>query len=287
MAMSSNIGRYFVFDDSSCLHTESSTILTEVRSKRKTPSFPSNHLFHKIVFSPYDSYMYLYEQKRQRKYHFEHDFSPEELGLTARSLVQETVLFLSRGHSVRNALCTCNPRLSYKRYLDYGLSMARANKTVLLDTSVTNSKPAACPLDAQSQKRFTGEQVCTELGIVCLKSTFMQLPFRRSIHNILLQSGEFVVISNGDGAQETWELCDKYTVSDKASLLRFLQKNRMGVATNDDKVQYESLSSDVQSLVRSGDIMHLRAEGMVYAVCKTHQQQKCDDDLIKLWKSCK
>ena len=287
MAMSSNVARYFDFDDSNCIHTESSTILTEVRSKRKTRGFPGDCLFHKIVFSPHDSYMYLYEQKKQRKFHFGYDFSPEELGLTAASFVQETVLFLSRGHSVRDALCTCNPHLSHKRYLDYGLGMARANRSVILDTSVTHSRPAACPLDVQSEKCFTAEQVCVELGIVCLRSTFLQVPSRRSVYDILQQSGEFVIHSDANGAAETWELCDKYTVSDKASLLLFLQKRRMGAATNDKKLQYDLLSSDVQSLVHSGDIMHLRKEGMLYAVSKSHQQRKCDDDLIQLWKKCK
>jgi len=56
----------------------------------------------------------------------------------------------------------------------------------------------------------------------------------------------------------------------------------MGAAINDKKLQYDLLSSDVQSLVHSGDIMHLRKEGMLYAVCKSHQQRKCDDDLIQL-----
>ena len=287
MAMSSDLGRYFEFDENNSIHTEKSTILTEVRSKRKTPSFPIDCLFHRIVYSPYQSCMYLYEEKRQRRYNFTHDFTLEELGLTADRLIQETILFLTRGHSVRNALCTCNPRLSYRRYLDYGLSVARARNTPLQDCYIFGSVPTSCQLDVHSQRQFTSEQVCTELGIASLTETFIQTPFRKNVRDILRHSGEFVLCHTDEQVPETWELCDKHTINDKASLFRFVKKNRLGVATNDPKIQYPLLTSDVQSLVRAGSLMHLRAHGMLYAIAKIHGQEKCDDDLVALWNKCK
>jgi len=286
MAMSCDMSRYFNFDDTNSIHTEQSTVITQVRSKRKTSSFPMDHLFERIVCCPYQSCMYLHDNKRQRKYDFAHDFTLEELGLTADGLIQETILFLQRGHSVRNALCTCNPRLSYRRYLDYGLSVARATSAPVHDSSVLGGVQHSCSLDAQSQRQFTSVQVCTELGIKSLTETFIQTPFRKNVRDVLRHSGEFVVRLATDEASETWELCGKHTVTDKASLFRFVQKNRLGVATNDRKIQYPLLTSDVQSLVRAGSLIHLRPQGMVYAVAKIHEQAKCDDDLIALWHKC-
>jgi len=287
MAMSRDLGRYFAFDETNSIHTENSTILTEVRSKRKTPSFPTDYLFHRIVYSPYQPCMYLYDEKRQRKYNFMHDFTLEELSLTADNLVQETILFLTRGHSVRNVLCTCNPHLSYRRYLDYGLNVACARNAPLQDCRVFGGVSTSCQLDAYSQHQFTSEQVCTELGISSLTETFIQIPFRKNVRDVLRNSGEFVLSHTNGNVNEIWELSDKHTVDDKASLFRFVQKNRLGVATNDPKIQYSLLTSDVQNLVREGSLMHLRTQGMLYAVAKIHGQAKCDDDLVALWKKCK
>jgi len=58
-----------------------------------------------------------------------------------------------------------------------------------------------------------------------LTETFVQGPFRKNVHDILRQSGEFVLRHTGGEVQETWELCEKHTVADKESLLRFVQKN--------------------------------------------------------------
>ena len=283
MAMSRDIERYFVFDETSCIQTGENTILTEVRSKRKTPCFPMDHLFHRIVFTAYMPYMYLYEEKRQRKYHFQHDFTLAELGLTAKMLVQETVQYFTRGHSVRNRLCTCNPRLSYKRYMDYGLCSQHAHAHAsVLDSSVLDSGRAVCPQDSQSQCQFTPEQVCSELGLRSLTSIVVA---EKTVHVILRQSGEFLVHTDAAGA-ETWELCGKQTVDDEASLLRYVKKNRLGVATNDRKIDYPLMGADVRRLVKKQALVHLPAHGMLYAVPGMAQQRKCDDDIIALWKKC-
>lgn len=282
--MSSDMRRYFVFDESSCIRTGDCTILTEVRSKRKTPCFPTDYLFHRVVFSPYQSCMYLYEEKRQRKYKFGHDFSLTELGLTSHALVTETRLFFMRGHSVRNIVCTCNPRLSYERYLDYGLCSVRAS-TVVLDSSVLGNACVQCPLDSQSQSQFTCEEICRELGVSSLTETFIETPVRKTVHNILRHSGEFIHRTNAAG-HETWELCGKHIVDDETSLLEYVQKNRLGVATNDRKLEYPLLGTDVRRLVHKAKLFHLPAQGMLYAVPGLHGQQKCDDDIVAMWKKC-
>jgi len=214
MAMSSDVGRYFAFDETNSIHTEKSTILIEVRSKRKTDSFPIDCLFHRIVYSPYQPCMYLYDEKRQRRYNFAHDFTLEELGLTADGLIQDTILFLTRGHSVRNVLCTCNPRLSYRTYLDKGLSVARTRNAPLHDCFVFGSVPTSCQLDVHSQCQFTSEQVCMELGFASLTETFIQASIRKNVCDILRHLGEFVLRNTDEEAQETWELRGKHTVNE-------------------------------------------------------------------------
>jgi len=281
MAMSSDMARYFVFDETCCIQTGHSTILTEVRSKRKTPCFPSDHLFHRIVFSPYKPYMYLYEEKRQRKYHFEHDFSLPELGLTAKQLVQETVQYLTRGHSVRDRVCVCNPRLSYNLYKDYGLCLQRASASVL-DSSVLDNARVVCPLDSQSQCQFTSEQVCLELG---LRSLASHVSGEKTVHDVLRNSGELCLHTDTAG-RELWELCGKQTVDDEASLLRYVHRNRLGVATNDRKIDYPLMGTDVARLVKKQALVHLPAHGMLYAFPGMDQQRKCDDDIVALWRKC-
>jgi len=81
--------------------------------------------------------------------------------------------------------------------------------------------------------------------------------------------------------------CVVSTVTDKASLFRFVQKNRLGVATNDLKIQYPLLTSEVKSLVRVGSLIHLRTQSMLCAVAKIHGQEKCDDDWVAMWNKCK
>jgi hypothetical protein len=225
--------------------------------------------------------MYLYEEKRQRKYHFQHDFTLAELGLTGRLLVQETVQYFTRGHSVRDRLCICNPRLSYKRYMDYGLGLLHTEASVL-DSSVLDSGRAVCPQDSQSQCQFTSEQVCLELG---LRSLSCIVVAEKTVHVILQQSGEFLLHTDAAG-RETWELCGKQNVDDETSLLRYVQKNRLGVATNDRKIDYPLMRRDVHSLAKRQALVHLPAHGMLYAVPGMDQQQKCDDDIVALWRKC-
>jgi len=177
VCMSKNIARYFQYDDSSCIKTDTSTILTEVSAKINTLSFAKDKQFHRVVFSPYSSAMHLYQQKQQQIYHFGFDFSLQELGLTSARLISEVRTYLLRGHSVRDKICTCNPHLPYARYMDYGLCLRRHGGGMLLhDSSAISSAREPCPLDAVSQHAFTCEQICAELGIVSLQSSFLLLP---------------------------------------------------------------------------------------------------------------
>ena len=87
--MSKNLARYFKYDDTSCIKTDTSTILVEVSAKINILCFAKDKRFHRVVFSPYSSAMYLYQQKQQQIYNFGFDFSLQELGLTAARLIRE------------------------------------------------------------------------------------------------------------------------------------------------------------------------------------------------------
>jgi len=285
VCMSKNLARYFEYDDTSCIKTDTSTILAEVSAKINTACFAKGKQFHRVMFSPYSSAMYLYQQKQQQIYHFGFDFSLQELGLTTVRLISEVRAYLLRGHSVRDKTCTCNPHLPYARYMDYGLCLRRhEGGTLLHDSSANSSAREPCPLDASSQHKFTCEQICAELGISSLQSSFLLLPHRQSVHRILLLSGEFINQHEGEGETETWELCGRHTVDSEKSLLDFVSKHRLGIATNNPKIDYPLLHVHIRRLVQTGDLIHLASQGMLYAVPGMYGQKKCDDDIVAMWR---
>jgi len=300
MAMSKNIGRYFEFDDSACITTEKHVILAEVHAKRSTHCFAQGALFHRVVYSPYSPHIRLYHANKQQVFYFGYDFSLQELGLTGPDLVNEVCLFLRRGHSVRDKTCTCNPWLPYTRHLDYGLLLERATASVILDTSVTNKRARyqECPHDTATAAgcALTSEQISAELGVASLTTTFVETPRRRCIRDILIDSGQFLncrrhahgagetsATSETSETSETWELSARITVDGEKSLLTYITQKRMGVATTDKHIQYPLLHTDVQSLVQAGDLIHLREQGMLYAVHCRSAQKKCDRDICALW----
>jgi len=282
-AMSKDIRRYFEFDDSTCIITDDSTILAEVRAKRSTECFQKHQHFHRVVFTPYARSLHLFQLKLKQVYHFGHDFTMEELNLTGPSLVNEVRLFLLRGHSVRDKTCTCNPHLSYARFLDYGLSLQHSSNSKLVDSSAANSVCESCPLDALSQVKFTCEQVAAELGLSSLQDVLQQHTRPITIHDILTQSGEF--FSTETAGLRTWELCGKHVVDDGQSLLEFVKRHRMGVTIHHKRIEYPLLHVHVRRLVQKGLLIHLHAQGMLYSVPGLHGQQKCDGDIVALWRA--
>ena len=280
-AMSKDLRRYFEFDDTTSITTETSTILTEVRTKRAIHCFPKDKLFHRVVFSPYAKSMQLFQPKLKQVYHFAHDFTLEELNLTAAGLVNEVRLFLLRGHSVREKSCTCNPHLPYARFLDYGLCLKRNGNMAIRDSSAMHSVAEPCPLDALSKTSFTCEQISAELGLSSLLAGLLQYSQATTVHDILTQSGEFISLqTNG---QRTWELCGKHIIDDEKSLLDFVKRHRLGVTIHHKRIEYPLLHVHVRRLVQTGVLTHLVAQGMLYYVPGLHGQQKCDDDIVALW----
>ena len=282
VAMSKDIRRYFEFDDSTCIITDENTILTEVQARRSTACFSKHKHFHRVVFTPYARSLHLFQLKQKQVYHFGYDFTLEELNITAASLVDEVRLFLLRGHSVRDKTCTCNPHLPYARFLDYGLSLQHNGHTALLDSSAASSVCEPCPLDALSQVRFTCEQIAAELGLSSLQAVLLRYAQPATIHDILAQSGEFMSLENG--GMRTWELCGKHVVDDEKSLLEFVKRHRLGVAMHHKRIEYPLLHVHVRRLVQKGLLIHLHAQGMLYSVPGLHGQQKCDDDIVALWR---
>jgi len=281
-AMSKDMRRYFEFDDTTSITTENSTILTEVRAKRDTLCFPKNKLFHRVVFRPYAKSMHLFQPMQKQVYYFSHDFTPGELNLTAAGLINEVRLFLLRGHSVRDKSCTCNPHLPFARFLDYGLCLKRNGNMALLDSSAVNSVAEPCPLDALSQTSFTCELISAELGLSSLLATVLQCWQPITVHDVLKQSGEFA--NSEKNGKIVWELCGKHTVDDEKSLLDFVKRHRLGVAIDHKRIEYPLLHVHVRRLVQTGVLTHLVAQGMLYYVPGLHGQQKCDDDIVALWR---
>jgi len=253
-----------------------------VRTKRSTLCFPKNKHFHRVVFCPYARSIHLFQPKQQQVYHFAHDFTLQELNITGPSLVNEVRSLLLRGHSVREKRCSCNPHLPFTRFLDYGLSLQRSGHTAQLDSSAVSSVGAPCSLDVLSQVSFTSEQISTELGISTLQAVVVQNTPPLTIHDILLQSGEFVHMQKN--GQETWELYGKHIIDDEKSLLEFVKRHRLGVAVNHKRIEYPLLHVHVRRLVQQGVLIHLQAQGMLYYIPGLHKQQKCDSDIIALWR---
>jgi len=85
-----------------------------------------------------------------------------------------------------------------------------------------------------------------------------------------LLSEEIINQHEGEGEKETWELCGRHTVDSEKSLLDFVSKHRLGIATNNHRIDYPLLHVHIRRLVQTGDLIHLASQGMLYAVPRPH-----------------
>jgi len=271
MAMSKNLARYFDYDKSMCIQTDASVILSEVSSRRQTRRFPVQRSFHRVVFSPYSRHMYLYQRQKQEIYHFQHEFSLEELNVTPAVLVAEVVHFIVRGHSIKDPKCTCRSHLSYSRHLDYGLDIRKVGGV--------HKDHGICVLGLVPQPCVSDKDICNELGIESLSLAVSEKQNHRNVHDILMSSGRFAKNTNG-----LWNLKEMEDVQCENTLLKFIRQHRLGLPVDHPHIQYSRLKIDIRKLVENGHIIHLKSENMLYMMPKVYRQEHCDADIVKLWR---
>jgi len=219
--------------------------------------------------------MYLYQRQTQEIYHFQHEFSLEELNVTPAVLIAEVVHFILRGHSIKEPKCTCRSHLSYSRHLDYGLDIRKVSSSL----GDVRTEHGICVLGLVPQPCVSDKDICNELGIESLSVAVAKKHNHRSVHDVLMGSGRFV--KNADGL---WNLKERENVQCETTLLNFIRQHRLGVSVDNPHIQYSRLKIDIRKLVGNGHIIHLKSENMLYMTPKVYGQTHCDADIVKLWR---
>jgi hypothetical protein len=219
--------------------------------------------------------MYLYQRQKQEIYHFQHEFSLEELNVTPAVLIAEVVHFIVRGHSIKDPKCTCRSHLSYSRHLDYGLDIRKVGSAV----GGVHKDHGICVLGLVPQPFVSDKDICNELGIESLSLAVSEKQNHRNVHDILMSSGRFAKNTHG-----LWNLKEREDVQCENTLLKFIRQHRLGLPVDHPHIQYSRLKIDIRKLVENGHIIHLKSENMLYMMPKVYRQEHCDADIVKLWR---
>lgn len=238
MAHSSNVYRYFDFDERNLIYTGSHLIILCARSRVCILHFPQNTLFDTVKHHIGKGVVEI--EHGNLRYHAElsNTFEIDDVLCDKAQLVAEIVFFLKRTHSLRDPYCTCRPEIARSRILDYGLN-----------PTVEYKQEQECSLSKTSNKIYT-RHIENEMRIPNIKDQCFQ---NQSILSILHQSSLF---SQED--DKTWKLTDTAKVRDIVSLLNYVRKHKRGVAIDDIQIQYPELIEDVYSLNAKQQIFILK-----------------------------
>ena len=265
MAHSSNVYRYFDFDEHNLIYTGSYLIILCARSRVSILHFPQNTLFDTVKHIIGNEAIELEYNSMRYNAELSNTFEVDDLFCNKTQLVKEILFFLKRTHSLRNPACTCRPGIPKSRILDYGLNPTKECR-----------QDQECSLLKSSSKIYT-RHIENEIRISNIETQCFQ---NESVLSILHQSSLF---SQDD--DKTWKLKDTDRVHDIASLLSYVKKNRRGVEIDDTKIQYPELIEDVYSLNAKQQIFILKTNNRMYY--NSIQEPKCDADIITLWRNAK
>jgi len=265
MAYSSNIMNYIDFCDNDVINTGTQKIILRARSRIKILHFPQNTLFDKVTQNLGKSVVFIQVSGVEYYYKLSNLFMLDQIMLTSRTIVTEVVEFVTRAHSLKNPICTCNVNLQPHRILDYGLCFdwRRHNNTVCL--LLANKSPVST------------EQIQNEIRIPDIMEAQVD---DQSVFELLKNCG--LLDQNTAGF---WTLLQPQTVNSISSLHNFIYKNKMGVDIEDSRIQYPQLFSDIHILQQKNTVILLKDLRRIFY--NSIAQKKCDEDICKIWQKSK
>lgn len=197
------------------------------------------------------------------------------IGATRRSVENELLCFMRRGHSLRTENCRCATEMSSSRSMDLGLSRDR----VVQD----------CTL--HSVKAFMISDIQQELGVTSLADVLVG---DCTILDVLTKSVFF------SEEADMWGLSSACRVSNRESLLIYVRMSRLGVNIDNAMIAYPQLNKDIAALREEGLVLVLDcingsergtlasragAPGKFRIFPSTIAGVRCDDDIVAMWKS--
>ena len=265
MAYSSNIMNYIDFCDNDVIDTGTQKIILGARSRIQILHFPQNTLFDTVTQTLGKSVVLIQVSGVEYSYKLSNLFMLDQIMLTSKTIVAEVVELVTRAHSLKNPICTCTVNLLPHRILDYGLC---------LDSRRHSN--TACPLLANRSPVST-EQIQNEIRITDIMEVQVD---NQSVFELLKNCG--LLDQNTAGF---WTLLQPQNITSISSLHRFIFKNKMGIDVEDSRIQYPKLFSDLHILQQKNEIIILKNPQRVFY--NSVAQQKCDEDICKIWEKSK
>jgi hypothetical protein len=251
MAHFSNIKHYLSFSDHDVINTGSHKIILGSRSRIPLLHFPQNTYFDTVTQILGKCIILIQVSGAEYSYRLSHLFTLEHIMLSSKTIVDEVLAFVTRAHSLKNPICSCNVNLQQQRIFDYGLC---------LDKRKISNMP--CIL-LENKSQVSTENIQNEIGIPDIVETQID---DQSVFALLKQSG--LLHQNTEGF---WTSTHPQKVNCISLLHSHIRANIMGVDVDDKEIQYPDLFKDLHALQKKNSIV----------------QPKCDQDICKLWERSK
>jgi len=262
MALSSNIYNYVEFSEDNLINNVNQIIIIGCRSKIPILHFPQNTYFDTVKQNIGKSIILIQVGGVEFTYRLTNIFSLGELRISAKTIIDEVIDFVHRGHSLKNPQCTCAVKLVTHRILDYGICIENRQKS---------NEP--CPM-LQTTNHISNILIQNEIRVLDIMTTEID---NQSIYSFLKQNPTLYQDTQG-----FWKMSNAGIINCQSSLYKFIAKNPTGVNVDEAKIQYPNLFRDLHDLSNSNKILILKNPHRIFF--SPVSQIKCDEDICNLWR---